>query len=809
MQLYLPLYRHTGSNYFSYFKYFLQKKKLALLFCMSLFLFNKVGATTYPVTSYATLTSALASAVDGDIISITANIVVTAEVPISKTLTFNGNNYTISVPVPGITDAGIVAASPSAFRVFNITASGKTIIFNNLIIKGGGTSATGAAVSVSTGTIAIFISCTISNSKAASGGGLYNAGTCYLSKSHITRNAANFGGGFLNSAGSMFIEYTDISENRSLSASGGGGGCENNTSGNLYINNSTFSNNQSTELGGAINNNGAYAYITNTSFTGNVAYGSYKGGAIAQNASGKTMYLASCLFGYNYYNNNSGTIAYTLDDVHAYAGTINLYYCTYMASSITSGTVTSVVGNNIHLLAIDGSTNDLFTGGSLGQITDANGNLYGTFNVFRPFLVNISGARVPTLKTGSYALAKGCNTGFTNGSGTAVVGYKNMSTSTWVNLVGTGASSYSVTDDETNYTRPATPAAGALDKIVDNYIILKVVATTNGTVNGASIYGDVYPSGTAVSMVAIANAGYALINWTYNLGGTGVVSGNPLTLTLTQNTTLTPNFLISSNYTMTYLSNTSTSGTAPAIASNLLGVNGTIASNTGSLAKTGFTFAGWNTADNGSGTDYAAGATYTANTNVALYAKWTSLGFLLDVHLVNFLATPSNGGKEVQLTWQTSAENNSSYFELQRSKDCNTDWEYITQVTAAGFSSITSYYSYTDKQPFSGSFCYRLKEVDRDGKFVYLPVISVRLNNNLSGAINIFPNPSKNIVYIMGDNINGAAHISLFNHLGQNINRMCKISQQTDRKYSIDISRLPAGIYLIKTNTGTNRFTVQ
>ena len=191
-----------------------------------------------------------------------------------------------------------------------------------------------------------------------------------------------------------------------------------------------------------------------------------------------------------------------------------------------------------------------------------------------------------------------------------------------------------------------------------------------------------------------------------------------------------------------------------------------------------------------------------------MYANWTSLGLLLDVHLLNFTATPVNGGKEIQLNWQTASENNSNYYEVQRSKDCSTGWETISHVAAAGNSSVNSYYAYVDKQPYSGTFCYRLKEVDKDDQVSFLPVVSVRLNNNLSGAINIFPNPSKNIVYITGDNINGAAHISLFNHLGQNMTPMCKIIQQSDRKYSIDISTLPAGVYLIKTSAGTNKISV-
>ncbi|MFT3936096.1 MAG: InlB B-repeat-containing protein [Chitinophagaceae bacterium] len=797
MLSFLHLLPHLWRTIINYRLLYSKKLKHSLACATLVLLFGAANATTYPVNTYSTLTSAITSATDGDIINITANIVVTAEVSVTKALVFKGNNYTITVPVPGITDAGLQASSPSAFRVFNISASGKTITFSNLTIKGGVSSASGGAVSIATGTIVKFTSCTISNSKAASGGGLYNVGTCYLLKTHIVRNAANYGGGFLNAGGTLYMEYSDVLENRSLTTNGGGGGCENNGGGYLYINNSSFGNNQSTELGGAINNNGAYVFALNSSFTGNVAYGSYKGGAIAQNASGKTMYLVNCLFGYNYYNNTPATAAYTQDDVHAYQGTISLAYCTYTASSTSSGTITSVTGNNIHSLAADGSTNDLFTGGSLAQLTDANGSLYGTNSIFRPFLVNISGTRVPTLKTGSYALAKGCVTGFTNGSGTPAVGYKVAST--WTNLVGTTASSYQVTDDETNYARAATPAAGALEKLVDNYVIMKIVATTNGTVSGGSIYGDVYPSGTSVTLTALPNTGYALTNWTYNLGGSGTVSGNPLTLTLTQSTTLTPNFAISTNYTLTYIGNGQTSGSAPAVGSYLIGTNGTASSNSGSLQRTGYTFAGWNTADNGSGTDYAVGATYSASTNAVMYAKWTSLGITLDVRLNSFSATPANNGKEVLLKWQTGTETNSDYFEIQRAENCGDNWQPVGKVGAAGNSSVAVNYAYTDKDVTAGNYCYRLKQVDKDGNFKYLTVVSVHLNGSGNTAVNVYPNPAQNTLFVTGESIRTISNIHVFNQAGQEVTQMCSVQQQSNSKFSIQVSKLATGMYYIKT----------
>ncbi len=49
----------------------------------------------------------------------------------------------------------------------------------------------------------------------------------------------------------------------------------------------------------------------------------------------------------------------------------------------------------------------------------------------------------------------------------------------------------------------------------------------------------------------------------------------------------------------------------------------TVLGNTGALERTGYTFAGWNTAANGSGTAYAVAATFSIVGNTTLYAQWT------------------------------------------------------------------------------------------------------------------------------------------------------------------------------------------
>ncbi|WP_294016685.1 InlB B-repeat-containing protein [uncultured Treponema sp.] len=73
-------------------------------------------------------------------------------------------------------------------------------------------------------------------------------------------------------------------------------------------------------------------------------------------------------------------------------------------------------------------------------------------------------------------------------------------------------------------------------------------------------------------------------------------------------------------YTVTFDANGGT-GTIESI-TEVAGTEITIPENT--LEKDGFNFAGWNTAKNMTGTSYDSGATFTPNSNLTLYAKWTA-----------------------------------------------------------------------------------------------------------------------------------------------------------------------------------------
>ena len=76
-------------------------------------------------------------------------------------------------------------------------------------------------------------------------------------------------------------------------------------------------------------------------------------------------------------------------------------------------------------------------------------------------------------------------------------------------------------------------------------------------------------------------------------------------------------------YTVSYSGNSNGSGTAPSTTKHASGSNVTLNNNSGSLAKDNYSFNGWNTANDGSGTHYAGGGTLSGiAANTSLYAEW-------------------------------------------------------------------------------------------------------------------------------------------------------------------------------------------
>lgn len=109
-------------------------------------------------------------------------------------------------------------------------------------------------------------------------------------------------------------------------------------------------------------------------------------------------------------------------------------------------------------------------------------------------------------------------------------------------------------------------------------------------------------------------------------GGSGYF--NPTLITsgvLVQGTCTATGSSSAFSFTITYDGNGNTSGTSPANATINAFTSPTLATNSGTLARTGYTFAGWNTRADGTGTSYTVGQTgFYPTTNRTLYAQWNS-----------------------------------------------------------------------------------------------------------------------------------------------------------------------------------------
>ncbi len=161
--------------------------------------------------------------------------------------------------------------------------------------------------------------------------------------------------------------------------------------------------------------------------------------------------------------------------------------------------------------------------------------------------------------------------------------------------------------------------------------------TGNGSVTLASNTGSLVKSGFTFG-------GWTIGGQTYAAGGS---------YSLTSNVTATAIWTSNTTYTITYDGNSPDTGNAP---SNQTG-NGsvTLASNTGSLVKSGFTFGGWTIG----GQTYAAGGSYSLTGNVTAVAIWTATVApstpVAMVYSLTFLAPTAGSGATPPIMVGTAA----------------------------------------------------------------------------------------------------------------------------------------------------------
>ena len=220
--------------------------------------------------------------------------------------------------------------------------------------------------------------------------------------------------------------------------------------------------------------------------------------------------------------------------------------------------------------------------------------------------------------------------------------------------------------------------------------------------------------------------------------------------------------------------------------------------------------------DDGAGNWVNLGGTGTANTSgtITSTVNFTSVGdFVLanntgggnviPVEMTSLRATADNN--IVTLNWTTATESNNYGFEIERAVASNRyiSWKSIGFVNGAGNSTEQKNYSFSDKVPQSGSYLYRLRQIDLDGNFTFSKELNVSVSapQNFSLLQN-YPNPfnpSTSIEYSIPSD--SRVTIEIFSVSGEKIALLVNDNQPAGyHSYQLDAGalKLSSGVYVYK-----------
>jgi|GEM_PF-3512607 len=200
----------------------------------------------------------------------------------------------------------------------------------------------------------------------------------------------------------------------------------------------------------------------------------------------------------------------------------------------------------------------------------------------------------------------------------------------------------------------------------------------------------------------------------------------------------------------------------------------------------------------GSNSSYGVSFTYTATDAVGVPSPTAATysltsPYVLPVQYASPLAA-SLVTDGVQLDWATGSETNNKGFNVQRSSDSRTftTLGFVNSKVMNGTGSGT-HYSFTDKTVTSGTYYYRLAQMDQDGKTTPSDIVRIYVSGKGRLALSIYPNPASGTATVAGLQIGSV--VSVISMDG----RVVKAFTATSTTQQVNLSGLAAGIYIVKT----------
>lgn len=166
---------------------------------------------------------------------------------------------------------------------------------------------------------------------------------------------------------------------------------------------------------------------------------------------------------------------------------------------------------------------------------------------------------------------------------------------------------------------------------------------------------------------------------------------------------------------------------------------------------------------------------------------------LLPIELSAFNA--KKVGDLVQLDWTTQQEVNNDYFVIQRSFEGRI-FEEVGEVAGAGNTTAVQHYGFVDKPENSGTFYYRLKQVDFDGTISFSSVRTVTIEQ--VSTVRIIPTAVRNEAVLAYHSFNnGNLDIKVIGLSGSVVYSNTSAISKGNNEIPLDLDTLPAGLYFV------------
>ena len=163
-------------------------------------------------------------------------------------------------------------------------------------------------------------------------------------------------------------------------------------------------------------------------------------------------------------------------------------------------------------------------------------------------------------------------------------------------------------------------------------------------------------------------------------------------------------------------------------------------------------------------------------------------------------------GNNIELRWRTETEVNNYGFDIERTKD-NADWLTIGFVEGHGNSNSPKLYNFVDFDiNQSGTYYYRLKQIDNDGTYEYSDVVRVEVGvpDNFYLSQN-YPNPfnpSTRIDFTLPEK--KLVSLRIYNPLGELVDELVnEVKEAGSYSVTFDASKLPSGVYIYRLQTSS------